>query len=120
MHPTSFDPRQRPWYIDAANRRAPTLTEPYRFAWADLPQDKFYVLTHAEAVELDENGATLRTETAYGGQAYRGPPFFSPRCPREEGGGKKISSQKSTTRIYTKLLALPRQTKLLTMSPISI
>lgn len=35
MHPTSFDPRQRPWYIDATNRKAPTLTEPYRFAWAD-------------------------------------------------------------------------------------
>ena len=35
MHPTSFDPRQRPWYIDATNRKAPTLTEPYRFAWAE-------------------------------------------------------------------------------------
>ena len=23
MHPTSFDPRQRPWYIDATNRRRP-------------------------------------------------------------------------------------------------
>ena len=35
VHPTSFDPRQRPWYIDATNRKAPTLTEPYHFAWAD-------------------------------------------------------------------------------------
>jgi len=35
VHPTSFDPRQRPWYIDATSRKAPTLTEPYRFAWAD-------------------------------------------------------------------------------------
>lgn len=35
MHPSSFDPRQRPWYIDATNRKGPTLTEPYRFAWAD-------------------------------------------------------------------------------------
>ena len=35
VHPTTFDPRQRPWYIDATSRKAPTLTEPYRFAWAD-------------------------------------------------------------------------------------
>ncbi|MFO1159838.1 MAG: adenylate/guanylate cyclase domain-containing protein [Reyranellaceae bacterium] len=35
VHPTSFDPRQRPWYIDATGRKAATLTEPYRFAWAD-------------------------------------------------------------------------------------
>ncbi|MCW5736886.1 MAG: hypothetical protein KIS73_22360 [Enhydrobacter sp.] len=34
--PSDFDPRQRPWY-EAEQKRAPTLTEPYRFAWSNEP-----------------------------------------------------------------------------------
>jgi adenylate cyclase len=31
-HPATFDPRTRPWYIEALRVKAPTLTEPYKFA----------------------------------------------------------------------------------------
>ena len=31
--PNDFDPRTRPWYIDAERRKAPALTDPYTFAW---------------------------------------------------------------------------------------
>ncbi|SJZ51236.1 adenylate cyclase [Enhydrobacter aerosaccus] len=32
--PTDFDPRQRPWYIEAMRRQGAALTDPYRFAWS--------------------------------------------------------------------------------------
>jgi adenylate cyclase len=32
--PESYDPRKRPWYIEAEAKQAPVLTEPYRFAWS--------------------------------------------------------------------------------------
>ncbi|MBV8191887.1 MAG: hypothetical protein JO339_31955 [Alphaproteobacteria bacterium] len=34
--PDDFDPRRRPWYIDAQLAQAPVLTEPYRFLPADI------------------------------------------------------------------------------------
>jgi adenylate cyclase len=34
--PFDYDPRLRPWYIDAQKAQAPVLTEPYRFAPADI------------------------------------------------------------------------------------
>jgi adenylate cyclase len=34
---TDFDPRNRPWYVEALAKRTPTLTEPYRFAWSSDP-----------------------------------------------------------------------------------
>jgi hypothetical protein len=34
--PLDFDPRTRPWYIDALSARAPVLTEPYSFAQANV------------------------------------------------------------------------------------
>jgi adenylate cyclase len=37
VQPSDFDPRQRPWYIDATQSRAPRLTVPYRFAWSSEP-----------------------------------------------------------------------------------
>src|SRR5262249_3358272 len=30
--PDSYDPRERPWYIEAEHKHGPVLTEPYRFA----------------------------------------------------------------------------------------
>ncbi len=33
--PSDFDPRRRPWYVGTQNGRAPTVTEPYRFAWSN-------------------------------------------------------------------------------------
>jgi len=35
--PSTFDPRQRPWYAAALEGRAPRLTAPYRFAWSSEP-----------------------------------------------------------------------------------
>ena len=35
--PDSYDPRVRPWYVEAEARQAPILTEPYRFAWSTEP-----------------------------------------------------------------------------------
>jgi adenylate cyclase len=35
--PLDYDPRTRPWYAEAANRKAAVLTEPYRFAQTNLP-----------------------------------------------------------------------------------
>lgn len=35
--PSTYDPRQRPWYIGAEKTRAPALTAPYRFAWSREP-----------------------------------------------------------------------------------
>jgi len=35
--PDSYDPRTRPWYIEAERQLAPVLTEPYRFAWSKEP-----------------------------------------------------------------------------------
>ena len=32
--PSTFDPRQRPWYVAAEQARGPALTAPYRFAWS--------------------------------------------------------------------------------------
>jgi adenylate cyclase len=32
--PDSYDPRERPWYIEAEQRHGPVLTEPYQFAWS--------------------------------------------------------------------------------------
>jgi len=32
--PDSYDPRTRPWYIEAEAKHGPVLTEPYRFAWS--------------------------------------------------------------------------------------
>jgi len=34
--PLDFDPRKRPWYVDALRAKAPVLTEPYRFAQANV------------------------------------------------------------------------------------
>jgi adenylate cyclase len=34
--PTDYDPRQRPWYVDALRTRQPALTDPYVFASADV------------------------------------------------------------------------------------
>lgn len=34
--PLDYDPRTRPWYIDALRTKAPALTEPYRFAQANV------------------------------------------------------------------------------------
>jgi adenylate cyclase len=31
--PSDFDPRIRPWYVEARSRKGPALTDPYRFAW---------------------------------------------------------------------------------------
>ncbi|MBS0519343.1 MAG: hypothetical protein JSR90_11670 [Proteobacteria bacterium] len=30
---SDFDPRTRPWYLEAMQRQGPALTDPYRFAW---------------------------------------------------------------------------------------
>ena len=35
--PDSYDPRVRPWYVEAESKQAPILTEPYRFAWSTEP-----------------------------------------------------------------------------------
>jgi adenylate cyclase len=35
VEPAEFDPRTRPWYIDALKAQAPVLTAPYRFAQSD-------------------------------------------------------------------------------------
>jgi adenylate cyclase len=35
--PDNYDPRTRPWYIEAESSQAPVLTEPYRFAWSRDP-----------------------------------------------------------------------------------
>ncbi len=35
--PGTYDPRVRPWYVEALRQRAPVLTEPYRFAWSGEP-----------------------------------------------------------------------------------
>src|SRR5262249_4716655 len=32
--PDTYDPRTRPWYVEAIDKHAPVLTEPYRFAWS--------------------------------------------------------------------------------------
>jgi adenylate cyclase len=32
--PDAYDPRTRPWYVEAMAKHAPVLTEPYRFAWS--------------------------------------------------------------------------------------
>jgi len=34
--PLGYDPRTRPWYIDALRTKAPVLTEPYHFAQANV------------------------------------------------------------------------------------
>ena len=34
--PADYDPRKRPWYIEALERQAPALTDPYVFANADV------------------------------------------------------------------------------------
>ncbi len=34
--PLDYDPRTRPWYIDAERAKAPVLTEPYQFAQANV------------------------------------------------------------------------------------
>ncbi|MBM3649581.1 MAG: hypothetical protein FJX11_17515 [Alphaproteobacteria bacterium] len=34
--PVEYDPRTRPWYVDALQAKAPALTEPYAFAEADV------------------------------------------------------------------------------------
>jgi adenylate cyclase len=31
--PSDFDPRVRPWYVEARSRNGSALTDPYRFAW---------------------------------------------------------------------------------------
>ncbi len=33
--PTDYDPKTRPWYVEAEKVRGPVLTEPYRFAWSN-------------------------------------------------------------------------------------
>jgi adenylate cyclase len=33
--PSTFDPRTRPWYVEATRRDEPILTDPYRFAWSN-------------------------------------------------------------------------------------
>ena len=35
--PDTFDPRERPWYRDVADKKAPILTVPYHFAWSNEP-----------------------------------------------------------------------------------
>src|SRR5262249_27840215 len=35
--PLDYDPRTRPWYVEAVRRKAAVLTEPYRFAQTNLP-----------------------------------------------------------------------------------
>src|SRR5262249_30292014 len=34
--PFDYDPRLRPWYVDAQKAQAPVMTEPYKFAPADI------------------------------------------------------------------------------------
>ena len=34
VKPTDYDPRMRPWYVDAEKARNVVLTAPYRFAWS--------------------------------------------------------------------------------------
>ncbi|MDP2333999.1 MAG: adenylate/guanylate cyclase domain-containing protein [Reyranella sp.] len=34
VQPTDYDPRTRPWYVEAGKVRGPALTAPYHFAWS--------------------------------------------------------------------------------------
>jgi adenylate cyclase len=36
LRPLAYDPRTRPWYVDARRANAPVLTEPYHFAQANV------------------------------------------------------------------------------------
>jgi adenylate cyclase len=58
--PSTFDPRQRPWYGAAMQSRVPRLTSPYRFAWSSDPGISVGVpLPQGGVIGFDSSLATL-------------------------------------------------------------
>jgi adenylate cyclase len=58
--PNDFDPRVRPWYVDAERRKAPALTDPYGFAWAtDIGVSAGVPIAGGGALGFDFTLATL-------------------------------------------------------------
>jgi len=58
--PLSYDPRTRPWYVEAVRSKSPILTEPYRFAQANVSGVSAGVpLSHGGVIGFDFTLDTL-------------------------------------------------------------